>query len=654
MKLFICVCIAVLAASAFAEVSDVPADEFQMSFNEFPGEARSAPLASEDMELLDSSFEDAKTHITELLAAGKNDQACRDLAAASKKTVTDSVAANQKAVAGMPNGDQCAGEGADLVKTAEANKVKADDAEKDALNKVNAAEAVKINFGDMVVSSLKEGQCANFYNSLVYTNAKKKIKEAKDTYQKKVAEAKAAAKAVTTAKEEAAKLVRKCKCDSKKAIEKAIKDFNDKAAATNKAAWTKSYHMICVVEGKTAAQCSVPTVPTVQPVPFGAGVKSACACGYPIAYKNINSKTGGRDGPHQTFQLIKMSKCSGYSDDAAGMKKYEDECLAFGFKAVGCGTDQFDSSQNANSIAMPKNWGCNMLSIVKSTTGWGNDIVTLQEKLGNSAALYTPTNHPQSSWNLHAVCGKKGHAAPTPPPTPPPTPAPTPLTCTTMTKTNGGSGGGSTLAKAGYTVTGCAIQNKEGGYDAKSGVEAYAPSGNDKCGCDSGFGSGKNNCFATVCKRGQGLDCVTKSCRVNRKGHSCTASLPTGYTMTGGGLINHYRTWDKHAQFERSQPSGNGWLSDMGFGWGDFTSYVRGCKGLTCKTVSQGVADAPSAKCPSGYTLTGCGMRNGYTKFDKLAKFEYVIPNSDTNVCKCNLGAGTGKTTCFARCCKNA
>merc|ERR1711998_445894 len=190
----------------------------------------------------------AKATITELIASGKSKNACSNLAGTAKKDVTDSVAASQKVVAGMPNGDQCKNEGAPLI-------TKADDAESGALKKLNDAKAAQIDFGKFTVSSLKEGQCGSFFNTKAKTTAKD------------------AAKAVTTAKDEAAKLVKKCQCDSKKAIEKAIKDLNEKSKAANQAAWTKAYHMDCVLAGTPASKCSIPALPKVQPVPFGAGVK---------------------------------------------------------------------------------------------------------------------------------------------------------------------------------------------------------------------------------------------------------------------------------------------------------------------------------------------------------------------------------------------
>merc|ERR1711998_515160 len=245
--------------------------------------------------------------------------------------VNDSVAASQKAVANMPNGDQCNNEGAHLIKKAEDDKKKADKSEKDALNKVNAAKSAKINFGDYVVSSLDGKSCGYFYNTQVWKNAKRK------------AEAQAAVKAVTTAKEEAKVLVNKCKCTSKKAIEKAIADFNAKSKAANTAAWKKSYHMICVLDAKPANKCTVPALPEVKPVPFGKGVKDSCVetfNGKPIpdrcdtgyeAYAKYHAAratvgswssgytSGGWANPGKRFRLIRLGRYDFGKDNKAAM-----------------------------------------------------------------------------------------------------------------------------------------------------------------------------------------------------------------------------------------------------------------------------------------------------------------------------------------------
>jgi hypothetical protein len=224
---------------------------------------------------------------------------CKDLAKATKKEVTDSVAANQKVVADMPNGSQCKDKGAPLITKANDDKTKADNAESDALKKLNDAKGAQIEFGKFTVSSLKEGQCGSFFNTQVWKDAKNKIKNAETAHTKAKTKAKDAAKAVTTAKDEAAKIVKKCQCDSKKAIEKAIKDMNDKAKASNTAAWNKGYHMDCVLAGTAVNACKVPALPTVQPVAFGAGVKDACSGG-----SGGDSPLGGRAqcSPSSTVQ----------------------------------------------------------------------------------------------------------------------------------------------------------------------------------------------------------------------------------------------------------------------------------------------------------------------------------------------------------------
>merc|ERR1712196_505671 len=241
MKLVLCLCLALFAASAIAE-SVEPAD----------------------MEFLQASFEDAKQTVTGLMQAGKNDAACKDLADASKREVTDSVAASQKAVKAMPNGSQCDGEGKELVTAAEANVAKAKTAVSDAQNKVNAAKAVK---------------------------------------------------GVATAKKEAERLVRPCKCASKRAIEKAVSDFNSKSAAMNKATWTKAYHMECVLAGKTAAGCSVPTVPSVKMVPLSSGTANACSS--TANWLGCYVDNGHRDFKHGPKQYgynpsTCMAKCKAY------------------------------------------------------------------------------------------------------------------------------------------------------------------------------------------------------------------------------------------------------------------------------------------------------------------------------------------------------
>jgi hypothetical protein len=430
MKLLLCVAIALFAGAALAtensEYPDAVVDGVEVLIEESAWESASPETDLMEVDI-EASFDEAKASVAQLLQAGKTDAACRNLAKTTAVEVNDSVAASQKAVANMPNGDQCNNEGQDLVKKAKDDKTKADKAEKAALDAVNAAKGAKINFGDYVVSSLKEGDCNPFYTSTVWKNAQKKIKDAEAVYTTKKAEAAAAAKAVTAAEEEARKLVKKCKCESKTAIEKAIKDINSKAKDANQKAWTKSYHMICVLDAKPANNCPVPALPEVKPVPFGQGVQFSCHnnpdychTGYEAYLKaghkkptvkaiwdSTNVKTGGFTNTAKRFELVRLTGAHGFDQSKAQMDRYVNMCLQAGYQAVGCGSSKnWDSSVCSQSIAMPNGWGCNMLAHIGNKFG-NTQVIALQEKIGNNAGLYSNKGQPIPSRTYGVVCGRQ-------------------------------------------------------------------------------------------------------------------------------------------------------------------------------------------------------------------------------------------------------
>ena len=74
------------------------------------------------------------------------------------------------------------------------------------------------------------------------------------------------------------------------------------------------------------------------------------------------------------------------------------------------------------------------------------------------------------------------------------------------------------------------------------------------------------------------ISCTTVKSARQQKSGGTTVNCPSGYTMTGGGMINHYRTWGQAVTYEDNYPSGNGWACDSGIGWGDYTCYVRCCR----------------------------------------------------------------------------
>merc|ERR1712139_664860 len=189
------------------------------------------------------------------------------------------------------------------------------------------------------------------------------------------------------------------------------------------------------------------------------------------------------------------------------------------------------------------------------------------------------------------------------------------LTCTVNTKSSNKAGVIKPSGKSGWSLTGCGMHNKYRSWNKLAGFEEMRPDGSH-CRCDTGFGNAK---------------------------------LSSGYTMTGGGSVNNYRSWNKQAGFEESRPTGNNWRADMGFGKGDFKSYVTGCKGLSCRTGSKR-SSGGNVNCPSGYQVTGCGVNNHHRNWDKKSGFEDVRPSG--NGCFCDTGFGTGDNTCYARCCK--
>lgn len=222
------------------------------------------------------------------------------------------------------------------------------------------------------------------------------------------------------------------------------------------------------------------------------------------------------------------------------------------------------------------------------------------------------------------------------------------LQCTVRTKRSNNAGIVKPSAASGYTLTGGGLNNHYRHWNGKAGFENMYPDGNH-FNCDMGFGPGQVTCYGIYCKKHGPLECTTRSVKFNGSG-ARQASLPSGYTMTGGGILNHYRHWNKHAAFEDSRPNGNNWYGDMGFGTGHYTVYVRGCKGVSCVTVAGKRGNSVVVNCPSGYTVTGCGIIHHYRHWNAKSGFEQINPHG--NGCHGDAGFGAGDQTPYARCCK--
>merc|ERR1712139_89602 len=209
----------------------------------------------------------------------------------------------------------------------------------------------------------------------------------------------------------------------------------------------------------------------------------------------------------------------------------------------------------------------------------------------------------------------------------------------------------------GYVSLGGGMVNNYRSWNKLGAFEEAMPEGNHFR-CDTGFGPGRLTCYNRACKTNVGgLSCTTRSLRFRGSGVR-DVRLPRGYTMTGGGLYNHYRHFNARAGFEETRPNGNMWRGDMGFGWGDYTVYVRGCKAprgrrLVCTTRQSGRGNYNRVTCPRGYTVTSCGVNNHYRAFNARSAYESHFPASNSQ-CHCDTAFGLGDNTCYARCCKLA
>jgi len=231
------------------------------------------------------------------------------------------------------------------------------------------------------------------------------------------------------------------------------------------------------------------------------------------------------------------------------------------------------------------------------------------------------------------------------------------LTCTTNTHRSNNAGVIRAGSPRGFVSTGGGMVNNYRAWNRLGAFEEAMPEGNHFR-CDTGFGPGRLTCYNRSCKTSHGpLRCTTRSLRFRGVGVR-DVRLPRGYVMTGGGLFNHYRSFNSRAGFEETRPNGNAWRGDMGFGWGDYTVYVRGCKAprgrrLICTTRQSGRGNYNRVSCPRGYTVTSCGVNNHYRAFNAKSAYESHFPASNQQ-CHCDTAFGHGDNTCYARCCKLA
>lgn len=155
-----------------------------------------------------------------------------------------------------------------------------------------------------------------------------------------------------------------------------------------------------------------------------------------------------------------------------------------------------------------------------------------------------------------------------------------PVKCRNAVKGFKGSGVATAVCPRGYVATSGGLYNKWRHYkNNNSGFEGWWFSGSNKVSCDMGFGAGNFNCYARCCKMPRQVRCTTVSRRY-RNSRGATLRCPRGYTVTGGGVVNHKRRGVGASNvFKYAFPNGSSAYScKVGLGRGDFTCQARCCR----------------------------------------------------------------------------
>jgi len=222
-------------------------------------------MVSPETELMESEniYRAAKESLDVLLQEGKSDSACRNLASNSKKEIETGRKNNQALLDRMDVGKNCHKAGLEAVNAAQKREKKAGKTASSARNACNKARNAKVTVATKTLAQFKVG-CAAFLNDRAYIKAKGHMSRTCKDATKKEAAHRDAKKATKSAKQAHQKAKVTCACRAQKNHKTAVKVGKSFNSAANQRAWTKSYHMMCVLDGKSASRCKVPRVPRVS------------------------------------------------------------------------------------------------------------------------------------------------------------------------------------------------------------------------------------------------------------------------------------------------------------------------------------------------------------------------------------------------------
>merc|ERR1711998_107705 len=221
-------------------------------------------VAAPDTELyVQQLHKEASNDVAALIEAGKTKDACAKLADSSIKEITDGQRNTQRLVNRMDVGKNCHTAGLAAYNAAKSRETSARNAYHSANNAYNRAKGARVKTSPFTVSKVKANGCLDVSKDSAYIAAKRKVTTTNNDRIRKKAAYDNSRKATADALKAHQKAKVACACRAQKNHKAAVKATSNFNSSKNAKAWTKAYHMKCVLSGKPANKCAVPRVPRV-------------------------------------------------------------------------------------------------------------------------------------------------------------------------------------------------------------------------------------------------------------------------------------------------------------------------------------------------------------------------------------------------------
>merc|ERR1711998_745278 len=221
-------------------------------------------VAAPDTELyVQQLHKEASNDVAALIEAGKTKDACAKLADSSIKEITDGQRNTQRLVNRMDVGKNCHTAGLAAYNAAKSRETSARNAYHSANNAYNRAKGARVKISPFTVSKVKANGCLDVSKDRAYLSAKRKVTSTGNDKIRKKAAYDSAKKSTASALKAHQKAKVACACRAQKNHKAAVKSTHNFNSSKNAKAWTKAYHMKCVLDGKPANKCAVPRVPRV-------------------------------------------------------------------------------------------------------------------------------------------------------------------------------------------------------------------------------------------------------------------------------------------------------------------------------------------------------------------------------------------------------